>query len=54
MLLPFIDMFLGRSARPAERLARPPVYWPRDPQWGNFAQVFDELPLGAGCSTAWA
>jgi multiple sugar transport system permease protein len=45
MLLPFIDMFLGALRTPAERLARPPVYWPRDPQWSNFVQVFDTLPL---------
>jgi multiple sugar transport system permease protein len=46
MLLPFLDMFLGALRTPAERLARPPVYWPRDPQWGNFIQIFNELPLG--------
>ncbi|TNC72224.1 carbohydrate ABC transporter permease [Rubellimicrobium roseum] len=45
MLLPFLDMVLGALRTPAERLARPPVYWPRDPQWGNFVRVFDELPL---------
>ena len=45
MVLPFLDMVLGALRTPAERLARPPVYWPRDPQWGNFAQVFRELPL---------
>jgi multiple sugar transport system permease protein len=45
MLLPFIDMILGALRTPAERLARPPVYWPRDPQWGNFVQIFNELPL---------
>ncbi len=45
MVLPFLDMVLGALRTPAERLARPPVYWPRDPQWGNFARVFDELPM---------
>ncbi len=45
MVLPFFDMILGALRTPAERLARPPVYWPRDPQWGNFARVFDELPM---------
>ncbi|WP_210530132.1 carbohydrate ABC transporter permease [Rubellimicrobium arenae] len=45
MVLPFLDMLLGALRTPAERLARPPVYWPRDPQWGNFVRVFDELPL---------
>ena len=43
MVAPFLDMFLGALRTPAERLARPPVYWPRDPQWGNFARVFTEL-----------
>lgn len=46
MLLPFADMILGALRTPQERLARPPVYWPRDPQWGNFAQAWRELPLG--------
>ncbi len=45
MLIPFLDMLLGALRTPAERLARPPVYWPRDPQWGNFVRVFDELPM---------
>ncbi|EYD75147.1 hypothetical protein Rumeso_03243 [Rubellimicrobium mesophilum DSM 19309] len=45
MLLPFLDMVLGALRTPAERLARPPVYWPQDPQWGNFVRVFDELPM---------
>jgi multiple sugar transport system permease protein len=45
VVLPFLDMLLGALRTPAERLARPPVYWPRDPQWANFARVFDDLPL---------
>jgi multiple sugar transport system permease protein len=45
MVLPFLDMILGALRTPEERLARPPVYWPRDPQWGNFVRVFDELPM---------
>ncbi|SLN74314.1 carbohydrate ABC transporter permease [Roseisalinus antarcticus] len=44
MVVPFIDMFLGALRSPAERLARPPVYWPGDPQWINFKRVFTELP----------
>lgn len=44
MVLPFLDMLLGALRTPAERLARPPVYWPRDPQWENFVRVFTELP----------
>lgn len=45
MLAPFADMFLGALRTPAERLAQPPVYFPRDPQWGNYARVFTELPM---------
>src|SRR5687767_3545926 len=45
MLVPFVDMVLGALRTPAERLARPPVYWPQDPQWGNFVRVWNELPL---------
>lgn len=44
MVAPFIDMFLGALRTPAERLARPPIYWPRDPQWINFKRVFTEMP----------
>ncbi len=46
MVAPFIDMILGALRSPAERLARPPVYVPADPQWENFAAVFRDFPLG--------
>lgn len=45
MLLPFADMLLGALRTPAERLARPPVYWPRDPQWENFGRALTETPI---------
>lgn len=45
MVFPFFDMFLGALRTPAERLALPMVYWPRDPQWHNFVRVFTELPM---------
>ena len=45
MLAPFADMILGALRTPQERLVQPPVYWPRDPQWINFARVFTELPM---------
>lgn len=45
MVAPFLDMFLGALRTPAELLAIPQVYWPRDPQWINFARVFSELPV---------
>lgn len=46
MVAPFIDMLLGALRTPAERLARPPVYWPQTPQWNNFVRVFTELNMG--------
>lgn len=45
MLAPFADMFLGALRTPAERISQPPVYFPRDPQWGNYLRVFTELPM---------
>ncbi len=47
MILPFADMLIGALRTPAERLARPPVYWPAVPQWQNFVRAFTELPMGA-------
>ena len=45
MVLPFLDMLLGALRTPAERLSRPPVYWPQTPQWYNFVRVFTEMPM---------
>ena len=45
MVAPFLDMILGSLRTIPERLARPVVYWPHDPQWGNFVRVFRELPM---------
>lgn len=45
MVAPFLDMLLGALRTPAEQWSLPIVYWPHDPQWGNFARVFDELPV---------
>lgn len=45
MIAPFVDMIFGALRTPAERLAVPQVYWPRDPQWQNFSRVFVELPM---------
>jgi multiple sugar transport system permease protein len=45
MVAPFLDMFLGALRTPAEQWSLPIVYWPHDPQWGNFARVFRELPV---------
>lgn len=46
MVAPFMDMLLGALRTPAERLARPPIYWPQTPQWNNFLRVFTELNMG--------
>lgn len=45
MVLPFVEMFLGALRTPTERLARPPVFWPRDPQWHVYVDAFTELPM---------
>ena len=46
MVLPFADMFVGALRAPADVYASPPRYWPSDPQWGVYARVFRELPMG--------
>lgn len=43
MLIPFLDMFVGALRAPADLLQR--RYWPAEPQWGNFARVFADLPI---------
>ena len=45
MLMPLADLLVGALRSPAERLARPPIYWPSHPLWQNFAEVFREYPL---------
>ncbi|MBE7157151.1 MAG: carbohydrate ABC transporter permease [Rhodospirillales bacterium] len=45
MVAPFADMFLGSIRTVPERLAQPPVYWPRHPEWHNFVRAFTELPM---------
>ena len=46
MLLPFVDMFIGALRGPADVFATPPRYFPSEPQWGVYARVFAELPMG--------
>ena len=46
MLLPFADMFIGALRGPADVFANPPRYFPAEPQWGVYARVFRELPMG--------
>lgn len=45
MILPFADMFIGALRTPAEELARPPVFWPRNPQWHTYLDVFVNMPM---------
>jgi multiple sugar transport system permease protein len=45
MVVPFLDLLLGALRTPAERLMRPPAYWPATPVWQNFADVFARYPL---------
>ncbi|UWQ23104.1 carbohydrate ABC transporter permease [Jannaschia sp. W003] len=45
-VLPFADMFIGALRGPADVFTTPPRYWPADPQWGVYARVFRELPMG--------
>ena len=45
MVAPFLDMVLGALRTPAEQWSLPVVFWPRHPQWHNFARVFTELPV---------
>ena len=46
MVLPFFDMFVGALRAPADVFATPPRYFPSEPQWGVYARVFRELPMG--------
>ena len=46
MILPFADMFVGALRGPADVFASPPRYLPASPQWGVYARVFEELPMG--------
>lgn len=45
MTVPFIDLLLGALRTPAERLMRPPPYFPATPVWSNFTDVFERYPL---------
>lgn len=45
MVVPFLDLLLGSLRTPAERLMRPPAYWPATPVWQNFIDVFQRYPL---------
>ncbi|CTQ48580.1 carbohydrate ABC transporter permease [Jannaschia donghaensis] len=46
MVLPFADMFIGALRGPSDVFANPPRYLPAEPQWGVYARVFRDLPMG--------
>jgi multiple sugar transport system permease protein len=45
MVMPLYLMFTGGLKTPSEFVAIPMVWWPRHPQWGNYAQVWHMIPL---------
>ena len=45
VLLPFLEMFVGALRTPAERVATPPIFWPKVAQWSVYEQVFTALPM---------
>ena len=45
VLLPFAEMFVGALRTPAERVATPPIFWPKVAQWRVYRQVFTDLPM---------
>ena len=38
-------MFVGALRTPAERVATPPIFWPKVAQWSVYEQVFTALPM---------
>lgn len=45
MLIPFVDMIIGALRTRQESVAIPLVFWPRAPQWQNYADVLKALPM---------
>ena len=45
MVFPFVWQLLAALSTTAEVMAVPPSWLPDEPQWGNFAAVFDRLPF---------
>lgn len=46
MLVPFVWMLLTSVKTMSEAVAVPPVLFPAEPQWGNYAYVFQLLDFG--------
>ncbi len=45
MLLPFFWLISSSLKTRAELVARPPVLWPKNPQWNNYSKVIEEVPF---------
>ena len=46
ILAPFYIVLVLGLSRPAEVFAWPPVWWPAEPQWRNFLEVFEVTDFG--------
>lgn len=46
VILPFYMALVLSLSSPADVFAWPPVFWPEDPQWSNYAQVFQVTNFG--------
>jgi multiple sugar transport system permease protein len=44
--LPFWIMLVTSLSRPDAVFQLPPSFWPRSPQWGNYARLFQTVPIG--------
>ncbi|MGB9857904.1 MAG: carbohydrate ABC transporter permease [Dictyoglomaceae bacterium] len=45
-ILPLLWLFLSSLKTNMEIIARPPVWIPKNPHWGNFIEVFKKVPYG--------
>ena len=46
VILPFYMALVLSLSSPADVFSWPPVFWPEDPQWSNYAQVFQVTNFG--------
>jgi multiple sugar transport system permease protein len=44
-LFPLYWMFVSAIKPATDIFAVPPVFWPKEPVWGHFAEVFEQLPF---------
>ena len=45
MVFPFVWQLLTSLSTNAQVMSVPPVFWPGELQWGNYAEVFSKLPF---------